>query len=75
MTAEEFISARGGFHFLEIGQAVGVTPIFEPGSTCPTIVVRRVAALKDHSVDTARSAEELSTRVVDLAIVHKGFRL
>ena len=41
----------------------------------PLLIVKRVAALKDHAVDTARPAQHLAAAVGDLPVVHKGLWL
>ena len=64
------VAVAAGLHALEVGQAVGVAPVLEPGALGPAVVVLRVAALEDHAVDAARAAEQLAARVVDPPAAH-----
>ena len=57
-------------HPLEVRQAVGVVPRLHAGVGGPALVVERVAALEDHPVDRAATAEHLAAGVVHAAPVH-----
>ena len=54
-------------HPLEVRQAVEVVPLLQARLPRPPLVVHRVAALEDHPVDAARTAEHLAAGVVDPA--------
>ena len=79
VTAEGIVALGGQavLHALEVGQAMGVVPRLHPLARGPALVVQRVAALEDHAVDAARSAQDLPARVVDAAAAHVwlGLRL
>ena len=74
MAAERAPVRQAGLHPLEVRQAVGVVPRLHAGVGSPALVIQRVAALEDHPIDAARSAEHLPAGVVDLAPVHERFR-
>ena len=57
-------------HALEVRQAVRVVPALHAGVRGPALVVQRVAALEDHPVDRARTAEHLAARVVHPPAAH-----
>ena len=63
-------SGQAGLHALEVRQAVQVVPRLHARVRGPPLVVHRVAALEDHPVDAAGSAEHLAAGVEDLAAVH-----
>ena len=62
-------------HPLEVRQAVREVPAAHAGVGAPPLVVERVAPLKDHPVDAARAAKDLSPGVVDAPVVHARLRL
>ena len=64
-----------GFGFLEVRQAVRVTPVGKTKVFSPSVVVLCIAPDIDHPVDTARAANGFTARAVNLAMVHKRFRL
>ena len=66
---------QAGLHPLEVGQAVRVVPAAHARVRGPALVVQRVAALEDHPVDAAGTAEHLSPGVVDAAAVQVRFGL
>ena len=75
-TAAELVrTGEAGLHALEVREAVRVRPVGHAGVSRPALVVERVAALEDHAVDAARTAEQLAARVVDATTLHVGLGL
>ena len=67
-------SGQAGLHALEIRQAVRVVPGLHARVGGPALVVERVAALEDHAVDAARTAEHLAARMRDAPPLHVRLR-
>ena len=64
------LGRSGGFHAVEVRQAVGEVPVLHARVLAPLLVVHRVTALVDHAVDGGRSAKDLAASMVDTAAVH-----
>lgn len=64
-------------HPSEVRQTVRVVPALHARVGGPALVVHGVAALEDHAVDAAGTAQDLAARVVDAPVAHVrlGFRL
>ncbi len=69
------VGGEAALHALEVRQAVRVVPRLHARIRRPPLVVHRVAALEDHAVDAARSAEHLAAGVVDAPAPHVGLGL
>src|SRR5436190_13292685 len=71
--APQVSTCEAGFHSLEVRQAMRVIPRLHALVCCPPLVVERVAALKNHPVDAARTAQHLASCVEDAPVVHVWF--
>ena len=69
------LSRSGGFHAVEVRQAVGEVPVLHARVLAPLLIVHRVTALVDHAVDGRRSAENLAAGMVNAAAVHLRLRI
>ena len=65
-----WLSRSGGFHAVEVRQAVGEVPVLHARVLAPLLVVHRVTALVDHAIDGGGSAKDLAASMVDAAAVH-----
>jgi len=61
---------QAGFEFAEIGQTVGVIPVFQSFDGSPFFIIQGIATDIDHTVDAAGTAEDFAPRLSNAAIVH-----
>ena len=69
------LGRSGGFHAVEVRQAVGKVPVLHARVLAPLLIVHRVTALVDHAVDGGRSTKDLAASMVDAAAVHLRLRI